>query len=122
MHRFAVSGRSRSPHRCVRYIAFTNQPMTDRDPTLPGAEAQSDHDTPDVFEQPAGPHAAAHHFDVAAANSGQPALGGVAPPGGVAPAARSAAHLGCGLLPPPRCSNRSTGVLLEHACVDAFLF
>ena len=45
MHRFAVSGRSRSPHRCVRYIALTNQPMTDRDPTLPGAEAQSDHDT-----------------------------------------------------------------------------
>ena len=72
------------------YTALTNQPMTDRDPTLPGAEARSDHDTPDVQEQPAGPHAAAHHFDVAAANSGQPALGGVAPPGGVAPAARSA--------------------------------
>ena len=65
---------------------------------IPGAEARSDHDTPDVSEQPAGSHAAAHPFDVAAAGSGQPALGGVAPPGGVAPAARSAAHLGCGLV------------------------
>ena len=72
--------------------------MTDQNPTLPGAEARSDHDTPDVSEQPAGSHAAAHPFDVAAAGSGQPALGGEAPPGGVAPAARSAAHLGCGLL------------------------
>ena len=88
--------------------------MTDQNPTLPGAEARSDHDTPDVSEQPAGSHAAAHPFDVAAAGSGQPALGGVAPPGGVAPAARSAAHLGCGLLPPPRCSIPSFGAAADN--------
>ena len=65
------------------YIRF-NQPtnrMSDQ-PELPGAQAQTAHDTPDVLEQPAGSTAAAHHADAAAAMLVQQAPGGGAPPGG----------------------------------------